>query len=165
MAILLLGENFQSFFRVEEKYLTANNFKEINQMKKGLKNITLVVIIVILIGVAVYLTLNKSIFKTAEMKCRDLGGTWGQCFISGPCCAINFSDAAGKCTKGNDCQAKICEISRDSNPDINGNYTGFCPGNYTGNPSSDFFKPHCGTAQIENGKITLDRRNENCMIY
>lgn len=127
--------------------------------------ILIIIITVALAGMAGYFTFKKSIPKTAEAKCNDLGGEWGQCFNSGPCCSINFSDAYKTCARGSDCQAKVCEIDYESKPDVDGNFTGQCPINYTGDPDSDFFKPHCGRAQIENGKITHDRRSEQCIIY
>jgi hypothetical protein len=100
-----------------------------------------------------------------EAECKKIGGQWGTCFNSGPCCSLGgFTDANKQCTSSSQCQSRVCEISKDNQPDRNGLYSGLCVPSYAGTPK-DFFKPQCGQASIEQGKIIKDYRSQNCVVY
>ena len=120
--------------------------------------------------VAIFLSWRFGVFDRIvkggeEARCKEIGGQWGTCFNSGPCCSLGgFTDANKQCADSSQCQSRVCAISKNDMPDQNGSYAGRCIPSYAGSPS-DFFKPQCGQASIEQGKIVEDHRSENCVIY
>jgi hypothetical protein len=137
------------------------------------KKIFWLVILVIIISLFlryfydIFLFVSNPIKRLEILECKRLGGKWDKPYLMHPhTCLLKFSDGGKKCTSGSDCKAKICLINNYSpaQKDERGRYIGECPSSYIGNP---FFyrQVGCGEAQIEDGTIVKDLRNEPCPIY